>query len=66
MVCKDNTISDNYKDVTNKLKDCYNNINNVCNDDVNQSTFTPTLSAANKCMNSMNNMKCNVNISCNG
>ena len=26
----------------------------MCNDDVNQSIFTPTLSAANKCLNDMN------------
>ena len=35
-------------------KDCYNDLYNVRNDDVNQSTFTPTLSAASKCMNTMN------------
>ena len=38
----------------NKWIDCYNALYNVRNDDVNQSTFTPTLSAASKCMNTMN------------
>ena len=38
----------------NKCKDCYSNLYNVRNDDVNQSPFTPTLSAASKCMNTMN------------
>ena len=54
VVCEDGTVSDNYNDVMNKWKDCYNDIYNVRNDDVNQSTFTPTLSAASKCINTMN------------
>ena len=54
VVCEDGTVSDNYNDVMNKWKDCYNDLYNVRNDDVNQSTFTPTLSAASKCINTMN------------
>ena len=53
-VCEDGTVSNNYNDVMNKWKDCYNDLYNVRNDDVNQSTFTPTLSAASKCINTMN------------
>ena len=53
-MCEDGTVSNNYNDVMNKWKDCYNHLYNVRNDDVNQSTFTPTLSAASKRMNTMN------------
>ena len=54
VVCEDGNVSDNYNDVMNKWKDCYNDLYNVRNDNVNQSTFTPTLSAASKCINTMN------------